>query len=319
MSIFHCPMGAPYMNGEDCVNCGLCIARTKQDYLAASKILREKLKEKVSNRLDKYKIQKIAVCGKGGAGKSTVTSFLAQGLTDLGYKVLVIDTDESNAGLYKKLGLKKTGKPLITVLGNGFSDYENADTEWLRPDEIKLSDIPQPYLVRKGRLGLLTTGKIQDPFQGCACTMSDIVRDLLIKLKLQEGQIIVVDNEAGIESFGRGLERGADTVINVVEPSFDSIEMAGRIKYMSEGIGIGRVRAILNKIPSEEIEKLIIDELWKQEIKYLGTIFQEPAILNAGLFGRQVENEVLKEKAKQIVKLMLDEAEMKYLKEVENE
>ena len=42
---------------------------------------------------------KIAVCGKGGSGKSTVTALLAKELARKGKPVLVIDSDESNYGL----------------------------------------------------------------------------------------------------------------------------------------------------------------------------------------------------------------------------
>ena len=45
---------------------------------------------------------KIAVCGKGGCGKSTVTSLLAKALARRGKEILVIDSDESNYGLWSK-------------------------------------------------------------------------------------------------------------------------------------------------------------------------------------------------------------------------
>ncbi|KPJ51676.1 MAG: ATP-binding protein, partial [Dehalococcoidia bacterium DG_18] len=47
---------------------------------------------------------KIAVCGKGGSGKSAIVTLLAKGLREKGYKVLVVDSDESNSGLYRMLG-----------------------------------------------------------------------------------------------------------------------------------------------------------------------------------------------------------------------
>ena len=49
---------------------------------------------------------KIAVCGKGGCGKSTVTSLLAKALARRGKEILVIDSDESNYGLHRQLGMK---------------------------------------------------------------------------------------------------------------------------------------------------------------------------------------------------------------------
>ena len=48
---------------------------------------------------------KIVICGKGGSGKSTVSALMAREMATRGNKVLVVDTDESNFGLYKQLGL----------------------------------------------------------------------------------------------------------------------------------------------------------------------------------------------------------------------
>ena len=48
---------------------------------------------------------KYVICGKGGSGKSTVSALIAREMASRGEKVLVVDTDESNYGLYKQLGL----------------------------------------------------------------------------------------------------------------------------------------------------------------------------------------------------------------------
>ena len=47
---------------------------------------------------------KIAVCGKGGSGKSTIVALLAHQALSRDFKVLVVDSDESNSGLYRMLG-----------------------------------------------------------------------------------------------------------------------------------------------------------------------------------------------------------------------
>ena len=50
---------------------------------------------------------KILICGKGGSGKSTIASLLAKNMQAQGYRVLVVDTDESNYGLSVQLGLNE--------------------------------------------------------------------------------------------------------------------------------------------------------------------------------------------------------------------
>ena len=58
---------------------------------------------------------KLAVCGKGGCGKSTVTSLLAKALARRGKEILVIDSDESNYGLHRQLGMKLRGHLYLYV------------------------------------------------------------------------------------------------------------------------------------------------------------------------------------------------------------
>ena len=48
---------------------------------------------------------KIAICGKGGCGKSTTVALLSLALASTGKEVLVVDSDESNYGLHRQLGL----------------------------------------------------------------------------------------------------------------------------------------------------------------------------------------------------------------------
>uniref|UniRef100_UPI001BD2528A nucleotide-binding protein n=1 Tax=Methanospirillum sp. TaxID=45200 RepID=UPI001BD2528A len=48
---------------------------------------------------------KMVVCGKGGSGKSTVTALLAQEWALTGKDVMIVDTDESNIGLHRFLGV----------------------------------------------------------------------------------------------------------------------------------------------------------------------------------------------------------------------
>jgi len=59
---------------------------------------------------------KILICGKGGSGKSTISALLAEELASKGHKVLVVDTDESNFGLYKHLGMEQP-KDFMESLG----------------------------------------------------------------------------------------------------------------------------------------------------------------------------------------------------------
>lgn len=299
MGLIHCPFGIPYYDCDGCIDCGLCLATTREQMIEASKIVREHL---TSNRNEMGAVKKIAVCGKGGVGKSTIVALLANALVEEGYSIMVIDTDESNPGLFRICGFDREPAPLMDLLGRIPEGQSRPDAEWLRRDRIAFADIPAEYVVGKNRFKFLMVGKIEDPFQGCACTMADMTRDLVERIETKDKEIVVIDTEAGVESFGRGLERIVDTVLVIVEPSFQSIALAGRIHSMARGMGIGRVRTILNKVGSEKREQKMMDELKKKDIAVLGTIGFEEEINEAGFEGRALGGE---SKAKNDMKQMM--------------
>jgi len=305
MGEFHCPVGALFYDDETCIDCGMCRATTKEEMVEASKKIRAYLKAHAEN---KGAIKKIAVCGKGGVGKSTTVTLMANALRGKGCDVLVLDTDESNPGLYRMFGFDKSPKALMTILKRFSSDEAVPNTEWLMREEILIQDIPSEYVLDNDDLKFLMLGKIEDPFQGCACSMADITRNLMKKLVLKDKEIVVVDMEAGIESFGRGVERNVDTVLIVVEPSFESMALAERIDYMAKGMGINRVRTVLNKIPSENIRQRIIEELNKKNIKSIGTIYLDTQVSEAGFEGTALGDSKATEDMKGIINLLLDEA-----------
>jgi CO dehydrogenase maturation factor len=114
--------------------------------------------------------------------------------------------------------------------------------------------------------------------------------------------------EAGVESFGRGMERGVDTVLPIVEPSFDSLALAEKIRYMAEGLGIASVQAVLNKIPSPEVEEKLREELENKKMKVAGSVYLDPQISQAGFTGKKIpENTEAGAQAKQIAAALLSE------------
>jgi CO dehydrogenase maturation factor len=304
MGSFHCPLGSPFYEGNGCILCGLCIAETREAMVKAS----TKIKAYIRSQTGKRGVfKKIIVCGKGGVGKSTIVALIAEALQADDYSVLVMDMDESNPGLHRKLGLEKEPKPLINLFSPPLSAETDPDRQWIAQEELSIAEIPPEYIMESEGLKLMMAGKIEDPFQGCACSMADITRNFMDKLCLADNEIALVDAEAGVESFGRGVERSMDTVLVVVEPSFESLTVAEKIGWMADGIGIRMVRAILNKVPSEEVRKKMVGSLVMKNISQAGAVPHDHSVALSNFEGKSPGPSKAKEEIKMIVRRLLQD------------
>lgn len=313
MGDFHCPVGAPVYTGEGCIDCKMCLATTKEEVVAATKIVGEYIRSTAAARHAAKDIKKIAVCGKGGAGKSTVTALLAHSMVALGYSPLVIDTDDSNEGTAAKLGIDELPLPLMDASGR-FSIGASGDVGWMNRDPLAIAEIPGDYLAENDGIKFMSIGKIENPFQGCSCNLGEVTKSLMQNLAPGEREVVIADQDAGAESFGRGVEQGCDMVIIVIDPSRDSLLLAERMKFMSEGIGIRRIRVIMNKVAGKKQFKYLRSYLNERDIRWLGVLSVDEDLAFANLMGDQIVGGTMQAEMDAICRLMLDEAEMTYNK-----
>ncbi len=256
-------------------------------------------------------MQKIAVCGKGGSGKSVIVRLLADGMRARGRRVLVVDSDESNTGLHRMLGFDSPPSPLIGLLGGKqkleqeiearIRAGESEMTLELMRDEMPVANIPPEYIFETDGIKLVSIGKILMSLEGCACPMGIVSRSFLKKLRLEADEIAIVDLEAGVEHFGRGVETSVDCVLVVVEPSIDSLEVAERISELATQIQIADVWVILNKSTSEELVARLTDYLNKKDISVIGSIRYNQEIFESCLEGRPIRGRVAAEEVDKIL------------------
>ncbi len=256
-------------------------------------------------------MSKIAVCGKGGSGKSAVTALLARGLRSRGRPVLVVDSDESNTGIYRLLGFPAPPAPLLDFMG-GKQKLEQDLVALIKsgvPEisvqlfqgEISLSDLPERFIACQGALRLVVVGKIATALEGCSCPMGIISRSFLSRLRLAPGEVVLTDMEAGLEHFGRGIETGIDAVLVVVDPSLDSLEIAEKITLLSTRIAVGDVWAVLNRIPAPEYAERLSAELQRRGVSVIGTIRQDPEVFASSLEGWPVSGALAEDDVNRIV------------------
>ena len=150
--------------------------------------------------------------------------------------------------------------------------------------DIALEQIPSGYFNEKNGLKLISIGKIHQALEGCACPMGVLSREFLKKLRLGPNELAIVDMEAGVEHFGRGIDNSLDAVLVVVEPSFESIALAEKIKDLASGIKKD-FWAVLNKISSESLMAEIKMKLKKRGMETIGVISYDASVFLSGLKG----------------------------------
>ena len=115
----------------------------------------------------------------------------------------------------------------------------------------------------------------------------------------------VVDLEAGVEHFGRGVETGVDCVIVIVDPSIDSVQLADRISDMSEQIQIADVWVVLNKIASKNVADRLTSRLNECGVKVIGAIPMDDEIFESCLDGRPIQGRIAAKEVDKILNFLL--------------
>lgn len=226
---------------------------------------------------------KIAVGGKGGVGKTTVTALLARCLAaDGGNKVIAIDADPV-ANLAAALGIPED-QPItpISQLTELIAERTGAKPGTmggfftLNP---KVDDIPERFSRTRDDVRLLVMGTVQSGGSGCICPESTILKALMNHLVLFRDDIVIMDMEAGVEHLGRATSGSVDALIVVVNPGARSRAAADKIRKLGTDIGIKRIIVLGNRVRNEEDRELIRSSLSDFEI--LGFLPEQEEIVAA--------------------------------------
>ena len=232
---------------------------------------------------------KIILCGKGGCGKSTIATLLARTYQKKGKNVLVIDSDESNYGLHRQLGFELP-EDFTHYFGGkrgAFKQYD--DKGYLFDRKWSISDIPEEFLSGEEGLHMLAIGKIAEAEEGCACPMGFTAKMFLDNIESGENDVVITDTEAGVEHFGRGVDKFTDIILMVIDPSYESIRLSEKIYDMGRSLG-KPVFFIINKADKDQAGVI------KESIKYKPAVIAEippnPEIMMAGLKGEALDCEL---------------------------
>ncbi len=233
---------------------------------------------------------KVSICGKGGSGKSTISALIARSLKDMGFRVLLVDADESNFGLHGLMGVSAPLNLMDSLGGKkefkqkmkpGFPGTQGDE---LFPGRLSIEEMPAECIAEADGIKLLTIGKIHDFGEGCACPMGVLSKMMLSKYDVGENEIVVIDTEAGIEHFGRRVDAECDMILGIVDPSFESFMLAEKMQGMAEKAGT-EIFFELNRV-SDRVEKTMRDNLLKGKI--IAAIPESEAIFMESLNGKKL-------------------------------
>ena len=230
----------------------------------------------------------IAVAGKGGVGKTTLTGLLIQYLCESGKKpVLAVDAD-ANANLNEVLGVG-----IECTLGELREEIERAGVD--SRYQIPVGMTKQAYLearladaiTEEDDYDLMVMGRTQG--QGCYCFVNGLVQTQIQKLQ-SNYPYVVVDNEAGMEHISRGLIPTMEIAILVSDCSRRGVQAAGRIAALMKELNFKpkTVGLIVNRAPEGKLDAGPMEEVEKQGLTLLGVVPQDQDVYQYDCDGKPI-------------------------------
>jgi CO dehydrogenase maturation factor len=211
---------------------------------------------------------KLAIAGKGGSGKTSISGTMARLLARSGHSVLAIDGD-SNPNLALTIGIPAERMSHMPVLPPDLLRRTEAGPVLTQSlDEIKASHT----VTGPDGVELLVMAHPQHADTGCLCSMHATVRRIIEAASDEDRDVCILDTEASPEHLSRGTASYADVMLAVVEPYFKSLETGRRMAALANDLGLERVALVANKIRDERELQAVQTFAARHDLEIAGTI-----------------------------------------------
>jgi CO dehydrogenase maturation factor len=183
----------------------------------------------------------IALSGKGGTGKTTISSLLIRSFIALGETpVLAVDADP-NANLHEALG--------VTVRETMGSMREEAFSRMIPPGMSRHDYVRYRFrqaLVESKGFDLIAMGRPEG--SGCYCFANDLLSECMGELE-RDYHFIIIDTEAGMEHIARGTIGKPDLLLIVSDPGARGLRTIARIREIAIQLGLEneKIRVVFNR------------------------------------------------------------------------
>ena len=205
---------------------------------------------------------KLAITGKGGVGKTTLTALLAQAYADAGRGVLAVDADPSPC-LAGALGFPDELRAKLSPIAE--MDALIEERTGAKPGTVggfftlnpRVDDIPERFSILHRGVRLLEMGSVDLGGSGCICPESAMLKTLFTHLLFRKDDVLLLDMYAGVEHLGRATVDFVDAMLVVVEPTRRSLGTAAQIQKLANDIKLDRLYLVGNKVRNEEEAKFL--------------------------------------------------------------
>lgn len=220
----------------------------------------------------------IAIAGKGGTGKTTLSALLIRALREAGKQpILAVDADP-NSNLAEALGVDP-GRPLAEIREQGTTPEGSPASGVGRVRTVE--DEIQRAVTEAEGFDLVTMGRPEGP--RCYCAVNNLLRKSLDELS-KNYTAVLVDNEAGMEHISRRTTNDVDVLIVVMNTTLPSIRAAQRILELSHQLPIQIARRVMlvNRVGSGRATEVVERELAGFQVERMPDVPQDDAVESAG-------------------------------------